>query len=90
MTPRRRKQWPLWWKWELELVSHLHTRMEEREFTEIELRRMMEHATGYNLDPSYEGRWLIPARHQRQRWVIVVEPLPERKRLAVITVYRDA
>ena len=89
MTARRRKQWPLWWEWELELVSYLHTRMEEREFTEIELRRMMEHATGYHPDPSYEGRWLIRTRHQRQRCVIAVEPLLEKERLAVITIYRD-
>jgi len=44
------KQWPPWWVWELELSPHLLKRMEDRRFTEVDLRRMLEQATGYRPD----------------------------------------
>jgi hypothetical protein len=40
----------------LELSSHLFKRMVDRRFTEIDLRRMLEHAGGYREDV-VEGRW---------------------------------
>lgn len=33
--------WPIWWDWELEISPHVEKRMEERNFTEIDLRDMM-------------------------------------------------
>jgi hypothetical protein len=35
-------EWPTWWEWEIEITSHLETRMEDRDFTEIDLRQMLE------------------------------------------------
>jgi hypothetical protein len=42
-----RPEWPGWWDWELELSPHLLKRMTDRRFTEIDLRRMLERASGY-------------------------------------------
>jgi hypothetical protein len=33
--------WPDWWEWELELTPHLEKRMEDREFTEVDLRAII-------------------------------------------------
>jgi hypothetical protein len=60
--------------------------MGRRDFTEIDLRRMMEHATGYHPDIE-EGRWVIETRFQRQAWEVIVEPNAERERLVVVTAY---
>ena len=49
-TDQDMKQWPPWWVWELELSPHLLKRMEDRRFTEVDLRRMLEQATGYRPD----------------------------------------
>ena len=38
------KDWPDWWEWELEFTSHLEKRMEDRDFTELDLRAMLERA----------------------------------------------
>lgn len=83
---KRRKEWPPWWDWEVELVEHVYKRMSLREFTEIDLRRMMEHAVGYRSHPE-PGRWIIETRFRRQRWEIIVEPIPEKQILAVISAY---
>jgi hypothetical protein len=32
-------EWPEWWAWEVELSAHVELRMEQRDFTEIDLRR---------------------------------------------------
>jgi hypothetical protein len=53
-----RRGWPEWWDWELELSPHLFKRMDDRRFTEIDLRRMLERASGYREDV-VEGRWVI-------------------------------
>ena len=42
MAPLRRR--PFWWYWELELSSHVERRMARRDFDELALRRMFEHA----------------------------------------------
>jgi hypothetical protein len=39
---KRKKEWPEWWEWELELRPYTYKRLKERDCTEIELRRMME------------------------------------------------
>ena len=86
MTAKRKRLWPPWWNWELVLIPHLHRRLKKRGFTEVELRRMMEHALGYRRD-HIEGRWVIETRHQRRRWAVIVEPVPEKEQLEVLTVY---
>jgi hypothetical protein len=79
-------EWPEWWDWELELTPHLEMRMEDRDFTEIDLRQMLERADGYRPDV-VEGRWVIKTRHRRANWEIIVEPDFEDELLVVITAY---
>jgi hypothetical protein len=79
-------EWPEWWAWELEFTSHLEKRMEDREFTEIDLRQMLERARRYRPDV-VEGRWVIETRHRRRKWEVVVEPDPEERLQVVITAY---
>lgn len=87
MTARRgKRQWPSWWEWELELTDYTYKRLGERNCTEIELRRMMEHATSYRRGKG-EGRWVIEALFRRKHWKVVVEPKPEKQRLVVVTAY---
>jgi hypothetical protein len=57
--------WPEWWEWELELTSHLEKRMEDREFTEVDLREMLERAHSYRADVVV-GRWTIITRHRQE------------------------
>ena len=83
---RAKRQWPPWWEWDLEILDHVYNMMGTRDFTEINLRRMMEHATSYRRD-IVEGRWVIETRYQRQDWQIIVDPIPERKILVVVTAY---
>jgi len=42
MAPLRRR--PFWWRWEVQLSSHVERRMARRDFSEVDLRRMLEHA----------------------------------------------
>ena len=60
--------------------------MVDRRFTEVDLRRMLEHATVYYPDV-VEGRWAIAARHHRRPWEVIVEPDYEKNLLVVITAY---
>jgi hypothetical protein len=82
----RRRGWPDWWDWELELSPHLLKRMTDRRFTEIELRRMLERASSYREDV-VEGRWVIETRHRGRAWEVIVEPDRERQLLVVVTAY---
>ena len=60
--------------------------MIDREFTEVDLRRMLEQATGLREDV-VEGRWLVDAWQLGRRWAVIVEPDVELQRLVVITAY---
>jgi hypothetical protein len=61
--------------------------MEDRQFTEVDLRRMLQHASALSPD-AVEGRWAVGARHSGQVWEIVVEPDSEMRLLVVITAYQ--
>ena len=64
---------PEWWRWDLTFTSHAELRMEQRGVTEVEVRAMLEHATGF--EPSVvEGRFMIHARRPQSAWVVIVEP----------------
>jgi hypothetical protein len=82
----RRPVWPDGWHWELELTPHLMKRMEDRNFNELDLRRMLEYARAYRSD-LVEGRWVIEARHQGQPWEVIMEPDESERLLVVITAY---
>jgi len=60
--------------------------MDDRAFSEIDLRRMLEQAGGHRAD-ILEGRFIIEARHARQSWEVIVEPDEMRQLLVVITAY---
>jgi hypothetical protein len=45
--------------------------MTDRRFTEVDLRRMLERASGYREDV-LEGRWVIETRHRGRRWEVIV------------------
>ena len=78
--------WPAWWDWELELTPHLEKRMEDRGFTEIDLRQMLEQARSYRPD-WVEGRWIVEAWHSHRTWEIIVEPDSEEHLLVIVTAY---
>jgi hypothetical protein len=78
--------WPLWWHWQLEITGHVERRMQSRNFTEIDLRHMLQHAIRYRSDVS-PGRWIVETRLRDQQWEVIVEPDPERRQLIVITAY---
>jgi hypothetical protein len=56
--------WPDWWEWEIELTPHIEKRMEDRDFSEVDLRVMLEHARRYRAD-LLEGRFVIETEHKR-------------------------
>ena len=57
--PRKARAWPEW-GWEFILSPHIGRWQEDRGFTEVELRRMLEHADGFEPD-AMVGRWRIRA-----------------------------
>ena len=68
------------------MSAHLLKRMEDRAFNEVDLRRMLEHASGHRAD-ILEGRFVIDVRHAGQPWEVIVEPDELRQLLVVITAY---
>ena len=78
--------WPGWWEWELELSSHLEKRMIQRDFNEIDLRTMLDRATGYHPD-FIEGRWIVETDFRLHPWEIVVEPDFLEESLVILTAY---
>ena len=79
-------EWPSWWDWELELSSHLLKRMLDRDFSEVDLRSMMEQAVGLHSDIE-PGRWVVQAQRGSERWEVIVEPDAVERLLVVITAY---
>lgn len=78
--------WPEWWFWELELSPHLLKRMVDRQFNEVDLRLMLEHASGYHEDQAPD-RWVIETIHDKKPWQIIVEPIPEERTFVVVTAF---
>ena len=86
MDEQDRTNWPQWWSWELELSPHLLKRMVDRDFSEVDLRIMLESALRLreNEEP---GRWVVETTHQTHAWEVIVEPDPIDKLLVVVTAY---
>ncbi len=78
--------WPTWWEWELELSSHLFKRMADRDFSELDVRRMLSIASDIRGD-IVPGRWIIETHHRRRSWEVIVEPDADAHLLIVITAY---
>ena len=68
------------------MSPHLFKRMDDRRFTEIDLRRMLQRAFGYRED-IVEDRWVIETKHRRKAWEVIVEPDRERQLLVIVTAY---
>lgn len=79
-------QWPDWWSWELELSPHLMKRMIDRDFNEVDLRLMLDGATGYHADKE-SGRFAIETTRDAQPWIVIVEPSDYEALLIVVTAY---
>jgi hypothetical protein len=62
--------------------------MEDRRFTEVDLREMLQKATGLRKHV-VPGRWVAVSRHRRKNWRIIVEPDPETKLLVIVTAYPE-
>jgi hypothetical protein len=60
--------------------------MGDRRFTEVDLRRMLERATGYRPD-IVADLWVIKTRHRRRAWEVIVEPDWQRQLLVVVAAY---
>ena len=60
--------------------------MEDRGFNEVDLRAMLERASGYRRD-IVEGRWIIETGHERRRWEVIVDPDVAVQLLVVVTAY---
>jgi hypothetical protein len=78
--------WPSWWEWDIELSSHLFKRMADRDFNEVDVRRMLSAATGIRRDV-VPGRWIAATRHRRTAWEVIVEPEVDGQLVVVITAY---
>lgn len=70
----------------MDLSPHLLKRMIDRRFTEVDLRRMLQYATGCHRD-IVEGRWVIEATFRKWPWEVIVEPDFQAKLLVVVTAY---
>ena len=79
-------RWPEWWEWELEITPHLERRMLDRRFDELELRAMLQRATGCHAVEE-TGRFAIVTMRTRRAWRIIVEPDAAEQVLVVITAY---
>lgn len=78
--------WPQWWLWELEFSPHALKRMIDRGFNEVDLRLMLEQATGYH-SSSEPGRWVVATRFRGRAWEVILESLNDEHLLLVITAY---
>lgn len=86
MGSTSRPGWPDWWDWELELSPHIEKRMEDRGFTEVELRAMLQSASSYRAG-AVEGRWVVEARLRGRGWEVIVEPDYQESLLVAVTAY---
>ena len=78
--------WPTWWDWELEPSAHVLRRMVDRDFSEIDLRRMLQEATAPRPDIEV-GRWVVATSHAGRPWEVIVEPDESVGLLVVVTAY---
>ncbi|MBV8678518.1 MAG: DUF4258 domain-containing protein [Planctomycetaceae bacterium] len=78
--------WPDWWSWDLELTPHLFKRMLDRRFNEVDLRLMLDAATGFR-ENHEEGRFVVETTHDGRPWEVIVEPSSSERVLIVVTAY---
>jgi len=77
---------PDWWDWDLAFIPHVESRMEERRFSEVDLRAML--ADAVEISPAKRpGRYLVSTRFRGQAWTVVLEPDPDDPLVFVVTAY---
>ena len=77
---------PEWWEWDLAFIPHVESRMEERRFSEIDVRAML--ADAFAITPARRpGRYLVSTRFQGRGWTTVLEPDPQDQLVFVVTAY---
>jgi len=88
MTKRheRSSNWPEWWSWDVDFTEHLLERMSSRRFGEVDLRLMLDAATGFRKSRE-DGRFVVETTHDGRPWAVVVEPLTDERILVVVTAY---
>ena len=77
---------PVWWNWELSFTPHAELRMEQRGVTEVDVRAMLERATGFERSV-VEGRFMIHVARNNGPWIVIVEPDTDASVLVVVTAY---
>jgi hypothetical protein len=60
--------------------------MIDRQFSEADLRFMLDEASGFR-ENHEEGRFAVETSHGNRPWEVIVEPLTEEKALLVVTAY---
>ena len=60
--------------------------MEDRDFTEVDLRLMLNDAQSIRAD-TVEGRFVVACRFRRRAWHVIVEPDEHDQLLVVVTAY---
>jgi hypothetical protein len=60
--------------------------MEDRDFSELDLRSMLERAKGYHADV-VEDRWVIETSLASRQWEVIVEPDDNAHLLVIVTAY---
>lgn len=60
--------------------------MEDRGFSELDLRTMLEHATSYRVD-AVDDRFVIETFLLARRWEVIVDPDEDARLLVVVTAY---
>jgi hypothetical protein len=78
--------WPDWWSWEIEITPHLMKRMVDRQFNEVDLRLMLDAATGFH-ENHEESRFVVETTYGGRCWVVIVEPSSDDEALIVVTAY---
>lgn len=78
--------WPEWLNWEIEFTPNLLKRMEDRNFNESDLKKMLGRSTSYQAD-IVDGRWIIETQHRHHPWQVIVEPDEFERLLVIITAY---
>ncbi len=69
----------------VELTPHLLKRMIDRDFSEVDLRIMLDDAR--EIEPEPEGRYRIVTQRDTRIWEVIVEPDFTDQVLLVITAY---
>ncbi len=87
MMRRRRLKLPDWYDREFVLSVHVEPRMDDRDFNEAMLRRMLQ--TPREIRPAvYPGRFIVRCELDARAWVVVVEPDLDEHTVVVVTAYR--